>query len=579
MSRTKGQRGSGRRRLRSPAGFRLSVIAVVVLTGLVTLIIQTRPPNVLLASAAAAPVALTDRLPMTGVAGNPGPGGDPAQHTLVLYDAGEREAPSPLADGGEAATAEAYAMYTANLVSRSGAWKMRAAADYQAGEIGGYQAVVYVGTIPDALLPPALLADLAAAKVPVVWLGENVDKLFVHDPGMAARLGWQPAGRVLVPPANVRYKNVMLTRNPQSGGFPLLRVDNAELTEVLAEAVPAEGPGTPWAVRSSGITYLAEAPYSFVDESDRYLAAADILLGTLAPETPERHRALARIEDIGPRTDPEQIRRIADFLGGQGVPFSMAVYPYYVDPRGSANGGRPTYARLVDSPALVDALRYATDRGGSLIMHGYSHQFEERANPYDGASAADYEFYTAIVDENNAVVETGPVPGDSAEWFRERIATGLGEFRRVGLPEPDIFEFPHYGGSAVDYKAVTPIFAARYDQGSYYAGYCPRGECGSTAVSYNEKHGQYFPYPVRDVYGAVVVPENLDHVAPQAFNQHPPRLPQDLLDDSKRAKVVRDNVASFFFHPFLPLDNLRTLVDGLRGQGYQFTSASEVARG
>ncbi|MFI0802371.1 Uncharacterized protein YdaL [Amycolatopsis lurida] len=569
----------GHRRRRTPAGLRFAALAVVVATGLVMLVVYTRPASAILASPAAAPVSLGDRLAMGSEVGSPGPGGNRDHRTLVVYDAGERDAPNPPASADEAGMAEAHAMQTANLVSRAGSWTMRAAADYRAGEIGGYQALVYVGAISEAALPAALLTDVAAAKVPVIWMGENIHRLAEHDPGITARWGWTPVGRTPTSPTEVRYKNVPLERNPEIGSVPLVRRENPAVNEVLADGVTG-GEHTPWAVRSGTFTYLAEAPFSYVNEGDRYLAAADILLGTLAPKTAERHRALVRIEDIGPRTDPGQIRRIADLLGGQGIPFSLAVYPYYADPHGVANGGRPTFARLVDSPALVDALHHAIRRGGTMIMHGYSHQFEEMANPYGGASSADYEFYTAIVDQNNHVVETGPVPGDSAEWFRGRIATGLGEFRRVGLPEPEVFEFPHYGGSAVDYKEVSSHFAARYDQGSYFAGYCPRGACGSTStVSYQNKYGQYFPYPVRDVYGAVVIPENLDHIAPEPFNQHPARLPADLLADGAKSKVVRDNVASFFFHPFLPLEHLSTVVLGLRAQGYEFTTASEVARG
>ncbi|KFU79297.1 DUF2334 domain-containing protein, partial [Amycolatopsis lurida] len=389
----------GHRRRRTPAGLRFAALAVVVATGLVMLVVYTRPASAILASPAAAPVSLGDRLAMGSEVGSPGPGGNRDHRTLVVYDAGERDAPNPPASADEAGMAEAHAMQTANLVSRAGSWTMRAAADYRAGEIGGYQALVYVGAISEAALPAALLTDVAAAKVPVIWMGENIHRLAEHDPGITARWGWTPVGRTPTSPTEVRYKNVPLERNPEIGSVPLVRRENPAVNEVLADGVTG-GEHTPWAVRSGTFTYLAEAPFSYVNEGDRYLAAADILLGTLAPKTAERHRALVRIEDIGPRTDPGQIRRIADLLGGQGIPFSLAVYPYYADPHGVANGGRPTFARLVDSPALVDALHHAIRRGGTMIMHGYSHQFEEMANPYGGASSADYEFYTAIVDQN-----------------------------------------------------------------------------------------------------------------------------------------------------------------------------------
>jgi hypothetical protein len=36
--------------------------------------------------------------------------------------------------------------------------------------------------------------------------------------------------------------------------------------------------------------------------------------------------------------------------------------------------------------------------------------------------------------------------------------------------------------------------------------------------------------------------------------------------------VVRDGFASFFFHPFLPLDKLKEIVEGIQGMGYTFVS-------
>jgi len=41
----------------------------------------------------------------------------------------------------------------------------------------------------------------------------------------------------------------------------------------------------------------------------------------------QRHRALIRLEDVGPAADPVQLRQIADLLAARSIPFSVAVYP------------------------------------------------------------------------------------------------------------------------------------------------------------------------------------------------------------------------------------------------------------
>ncbi|MER7859463.1 DUF2334 domain-containing protein [Amycolatopsis japonica] len=564
---------NGGQRFRLPAWFRLAVVAVVAVTVVVVVLVQVTKKDPVTASPAAAPVSLADRLPSAGKAGLPGPGGDPARKTLVLYDDG-RKKDGTVSPPEEIRTAEAYAMFTANLVSRGTAWELRPAADYRPRQADAFQSIVYVGSVSDAALPKAFLNDVAAARVPVVWIGANIWQL-------RADAGWRAEGYRDDNPTTVTYKGTPLRRDPRSGtGVVAIDVRDRTRVQILAEASAPGGKPSPWAVQSGQFTYVAEVPYAYAGAQDRYLAAADILLGVLSPQAPDRHRALIRLEDVGPRTKPEELRRVTDFLVREKIPFSLAVYPYYSDPQGRANDGVPTSARLVDSPDLVAVLKEAVQAGATLVMHGYSHQSDSGPNPYDGVSASDFEFYKSSVDGAGTVRLDGPMPEDSARWFDDRVATGLGEFRRVGLPEPTMFEFPHYGGSAVDYQRVTEIFQARYDRGSYYAGFCPGGRCGATATATTEQvYGQFFPYPVRDVYGANVVPENIGNVAPVAFNQHASRTAVDMLADAQSALVVRDNVASFFYHPFLGEGGLRDLVNSLRALGYRFAKPTEILDG
>ncbi|MBB5851127.1 DUF2334 domain-containing protein [Amycolatopsis umgeniensis] len=560
----------GTQRFRLPAWFRLAVAAVVAITVAVIVLVQVTEKTPVMASPPATPVSLASRGLEAGKAGLPGPGGDPDRRTLVLYDDGRKKDGS-VSPPDEVKTAEAYAMFTANLVSRGTAWTMQPAADYRPRQADEFQAIVYLGSVYDASLPKAFLNDVTTARVPVVWIGANIWQL-------RAVPDWRVEGYRDDNPTTVTYKGTPLRRDPRSGtGVAAIDVRDRTKVQILAKASAPGGTPSPWAVHSGQLTYVAEVPYAYAGAQDRYLAAADILLGVLSPQAPDRHRALIRLEDVGPRTKPEELRRVTDFLIRQRIPFSLAVYPYYSDPRGRANDGDPTSARLVDSPELVGVLKDAVQAGATLVMHGYSHQSDSGPNPYDGVSASDFEFYKSSLDGEGVVRMDGPMPEDSARWFDERIATGLGEFRRVGLPEPTMFEFPHYGGSAVDYQQTTGIFQARYDRGSYYAGFCPGGRCGSTATATSEQvYGQFFPYPVRDVYGANVVPENIGNVAPIAFNQHAARTAVDMLADAQSALVVRDNVASFFYHPFLGEDGLRDLVNSLRAQGYRFATPAEI---
>ena len=285
-----------------------------------------------------------------------------------------------------------------------------------------------------------------------------------------------------------------------------------------------------------------------------------------------------RIEDVDSDSNPRRLRRIADYLYSRGVPFSVAVIPLYKDPNGVYNDGVPVETPLSKDRQLVSALQYMQSKGGTILMHGYTHQYAHVDNPYSGVSADDFEFYRSHISADNYVIYDAPPTEDSAAWAQDRLTRGLAEFAKAGFA-PTIFEFPHYAGSAIDYQVVQQQFGIRYDRGLYAADWCPNGACGAGTPDYTRIYGQFFPYLVRDIFGTVVIPESLGNVEPVEFNHNPPRSPQDILDAAHANTVIDDGVQSFFFHPYLPLKDLRQIVQGLQGMGYEFVSPDTLKDG
>jgi uncharacterized protein YdaL len=489
------------------------------------------------------------------------PGGGTAK-TLVLYDN----------TGPYAWLGEVYAQQIANLTSHFGAWTAHPVGSYTAGELAGYTAVIYVGSTYDEPVPVAFLDDVLATTKPVVWMYDNIWQLTARAPDFAGAYGftWKQFDTATV--GEVRYRGTSLTRDTRNLGGIMDHVvtDPAKVTTV-GEAVRADGSTFPWAVRSHNLTYLGEIPLSYVTHDDRYLAFSDMLYDALAPATGERHRALVRIEDVGPDADPAELRAIADYLYSRRVPFSVAVYTRYRDPVGVHTGGVAEDYTLAKRPQVVSALKYMVARGGTLIMHGYTHQYKNIANPYDGVSANDFEFYRSHVDATDTVRYDGPVLEDSASWFAGRVNAARNDYRLAGLPQPTIWEFPHYAGSVVDYKQVNTMMGVRYDRGLYFPGHLSGG-----AIDYTKVTGQFYPYTVRDVYGSTVLPENIGNIEPESFNNHPARFPADLIASARRNLVVRDGMASFFYHPYLGLQHLRQVVEGVQGLGYRFVAAGAI---
>src|SRR5206468_2092768 len=82
--------------------------------------------------------------------------------------------------------------------------------------------------------------------------------------------------------------------------------------------------------------------------------------------------------------------------------------------------------------------------------------------------------------------------------------------------------------------------------------------------------GQFFPYMVKDIYGETVIPEDLGDISPTEWNGYPASMPADLLRRARAQTVVRDGIASFFFHPYLDASLLDETARGLLSLGYTF---------
>src|SRR2546423_2691687 len=259
------------------------------------------------------------------------------------------------------------------------------------------------------------------------------------------------------------------------------------------------------------------------------------------------------------------------YLSDQRTPFSFGVYPVYVDPNGVNNGGRPESYTLRDRPRVVKAINYMLDHGGTMLQHGFTHQYSNVANPYNGVSADDFEFYRAHIDAQDYVRLDGPVPEDSQAWALGRIDAGLQQFERAKLPKPWAFEFPHYAASAADYAAAQQRYSIRYERSLYFG-----GQLSGNPIDARHMIGQFFPYVVTDAYGATVIPENLGNYEPEPQNNNPLRLAADIIDNARHNLVVRDGFASFFYHAYYGVNALKQIVNGIRSLGYTFVSPTSL---
>jgi len=480
-----------------------------------------------------------------------------AGHVLLLYDG----------SGPHGWIGEMYAQQLANLLGHFPVtYDMHPVEQYAPGQIDRSGATFYLGTVFDNALPPAFLEDVMTTDRAICWCYYNLWQIAWEDPDFEGRFGIAFDGMYELDLDAVWYQSETFRRDvaePEIGvAWPLDAEISAEIATACASDDPDEDVCVPYVLRGRNLWYVADLPFGYVGEEDRYLVFADLLHDMLGIDHPESHRALIRIEDVEPITSPESLRAIADYLYSESVPFAVSVIPVHYDPLGVYNGGVPSRIEMSDRPDFVAALHYMVARGGSLVMHGYTHQYDSVLNPYTAATRDDFEFYRVFFDVHGDPVFDGPVPEDSEEWVQARLDLGLAEVAECGL-EVVAWETPHYTASALDYR----VFADNFDATLQRVFYSGRHEPTDTFYYLD----QLFPYVIHaDVYGQKIVPENIGHVDPVGWGYLEPRMPADVVRAAQKNLVVRDGWASAYFHPFLDLDLLADLVEGIKGLGYTF---------
>lgn len=521
--------------------------------------------------------------------------GTGAARTLVLFDS----------QGDYGWLGEYYGIAASHLASHFGAVAVKPVQSYASGDAANYQAVVYLGSTYNEQLPSAFVTDVTTGTTPVVWAGFNIWQLAGTDQARAAfteRYGWDAASSyfdTVDQVAQVEYKGQLLQRDATNNTAGVLapHVVAPEKVQVLAEGVcssagvetdcdpvaQTSGSRLPWALRSGNLTYVGEVPFSYMGESDRYLAFADLLYAPLEPDATPVRKAAVRLEDVSPNSDPAQLVAVADYLYEAGVPFQVATIAEFDDPAGVLSAGRPVRTTIAQKTKVLAALKYMQSRGGVLLQHGTTHQYGTLNNPYNGVSGDDFEFFAARCSataslpavwepcaQDNHVLMTGPVPVDDVASHKAKILAGRKLFTRAGLGEPTIFEFPHYAGSPNAYAAAASIYPTRYERAIYFS-----GALKGTPDPYRW-FGQFFPYSVTDVYGSKVIAENLGNYEPQSFSGHPARTSADLVANAKANLVMTESTASFFYHPYFGVDELKATVEGIKALGYTFVPATQL---
>jgi uncharacterized protein YdaL len=404
---------------------------------------------------------------------------------------------------------------------------------YKTHEIDKYDYIFYVGYSPTYQIPANFAKDILGTLKPVIWINNGfID--FCKQQDVEKRFGFSVTQFDQNSPFTiVKAGTDQFTKG--TSDINIIKINNKNAVEVWATAVSTKPKKeVPYMVKSGNLIYVADMPFTYATETDRYLYFSDKLHDILNEKHAEQHQAIIRIEDVTPLNDPNKLREVADILAERGIPFLVGVVPIYVNP---SEDRRVT---LTERPEVVDALKYMVRNGGSIVMHGVTHQ-------YKGVSTDDCEFWDAAIER--------PIADDNTDDIAKKIETGIDEFFKNGL-YPIAWETPHYQASIASYQTFAKFFSTAVEQ---------------RMVINNYDYGQYFPYIIeKDLYGQKIYPENLGYIPLNPNMDTSRKFVNNIIKNTAMVHEVRDGIISCFFHPFLNLSLLEELVDGIKNKGFSF---------
>ncbi|SFG32907.1 Uncharacterized protein YdaL [Halobacillus alkaliphilus] len=266
------------------------------------------------------------------------------------------------------------------------------------------------------------------------------------------------------------------------------------------------------------------------------------------------HEGYIRLEDVHPLVDPDNLRGIAEVLKEKEIPYMIAVIPVYINPE---NGER---VHLSDYPKVLEALKYMQANGGSVVLHGYTHQYRD-SETGEGFEFWDVKNNTPVykdADDDTPLKKRGDFKNQKEyESYRKgliefeqsyvsgKLTSGINELTSFGL-HPLAFEAPHYTMSQNGYQTASKHF-------STYVGQLQLSDDNWQVMA----SAPYITKP-SFLHGMKLLPETLGYVEPDA-----PDAVDAIMDRAEEQMIVRDGMLSLFYHPYLGVERFKELLSRL----------------
>ncbi|EJS47691.1 hypothetical protein ICG_05188 [Bacillus cereus BAG1X1-3] len=400
-----------------------------------------------------------------------------------------------------------------------------------------YTHIVYIGEKKEDF-STEVKQFLESFSGPVLVLGQNVEQL-------SNRFSFITSDETDIRTHTIEYPTRKLKNELQEER--LMKKIEAKGT-TLAYALSADG-NHPLIVHQ-GTSYYVATPNLF-DWMSHYVGEMLFSYFEQKPMT-NKTSAYLRLEDVHPAVNVKQLKEIAELLKEKNLPYMITVIPVYKDPE----TGKTVH--LKDNSELVDVLRFMQDNGGSIVMHGYTHQF------YDSETGEGFEFWDVKTDQPirqpnhekpktkedfqstedyNKYVENGKAFEE--KYTKDHIEKGITELVEAKL-YPVAFEAPHYTMSQKGYEILSQYF-------STYVGQLQLND-----TTWKSMHSPAYISTPSFLHGMKLIPETVGFI-----EEDKPQAIAKMKERAVSIEKLSDGIIGAFYHPYLGVTPLKEVLKEL----------------
>lgn len=363
-----------------------------------------------------------------------------------------------------------------------------------------------------------LISSLNSYKGTICWLGYGIENLLEHK-----KYNLDYVGKTNnIVSVNYRGKSYNLDEH-----YVFNIVESKDTNNKVIGSINDTLNKYPYIINDKNLFYVSKLDLDGV----LFYIFCDSLNDIFNIKTFDKGRIFVRIEDVHAFREPKNLVEIADYLSSKNIPFTIALIPAYVNPKNHK------VITLSESPEIVKAIKYMQDKGGTVILHGYTHQYKK-----EEVSGEGYEFWDGKKDE--------PLKENMKIFVKDRVLNGLRVCIENGI-YPLAFEAPHYAMESEGYKELK----------KYFSTYMGQHQNNDKKFSTNT-----YPYIIRDTEEFnIFIPENLGYIDPEDKFTF-----QNIKENLNKLSIVRGFSGGFFFHSYLNIEYLKNTIEYLEKQNIEF---------